>query len=305
MIDVRAVASEADVEVYLDVRNRVHPQTPMSREWVVEQRQKPDNLDLLAALDDVPVGVATVSKFSGDAGGELAYATIRVLQESRRRGVGTALFAAASEHARSLGKSATMTVVRNDDVDSLTFYAARGFEERGRMQDVTLDLATAEVVVEVPEGIEIVPISEEHERGVYAVALEAEPDIPAATPLVPGAFEEWRTRLFGDLIIRDLSCVALQEGRVVGYAILGRHSADTADHWMTGVARSARGRGIASAMKRAQIASAKAAGWSFLRTQNDLGNVAMRAVNEKLGYERRFEWVHLIGPLAPGAALKR
>jgi RimJ/RimL family protein N-acetyltransferase len=35
-----------------------------------------------------------------------------------------------------------------------------------------------------------------------------------------------------------------------------------------------------------------------LRTQNDLGNEAMRAVNEKLGYERQFEWVDLVGPLS-------
>ena len=299
MIGLRVIASDADIDVYLDVRNRVHPQTPMPREWVIEQRRKPDNLDLLAALDGVPVGVATVSKFGGDAGGELAYATIRVLQESRRHGVGSALFEATSEHARSLGKSVMMTVVRDEDVDSFAFYGARGFEERGRMQDVTLDLARADVAVRAPEGIAIVPIGDEHDRGVYAVALEAEPDIPAATPLVPGAFEEWRARLFGDLALRDLSFVALEGDRVVGYAILGRHTPDTADHWMTGVARSARGRGVASALKCAQIAAARKAGWSFLRTQNDLGNAAMRAVNEKLGYERRFEWVHLVGPLAP------
>jgi hypothetical protein len=33
----------------------------------------------------------------------------------------------------------------------------------------------------------------------------------------------------------------------------------------------------------------KAAGWRFLRTQNDLGNLPMRRVNERLGYVKRFE----------------
>jgi RimJ/RimL family protein N-acetyltransferase len=66
---------------------------------------------------------------------------------------------------------------------------------------------------------------------------------------------------------------------------------------MTGVTRSARGRGVALALKQAQIAAAKDAGWKSLRTQNDLGNAPMRRVNEKLGYERRFEWAHLGGPL--------
>ncbi len=191
-----------------------------------------------------------------------------------------------------------MTVVRDEDADSLAFYGGRGFEERGRMQDVTLELSRVDAKVHAPDGIEIVPLAEAHERGVYAVALEAEPDIPAAAALVPAPFDAWRARLCGELILRELSFVAIEAGRVVGYAILGRHSTDTADHWMTGVARAARGRGVASALKCSQIAAAKAAGWSFLHTQNDLGNAAMRAVNEKLGYERRFEWVHLIGPLA-------
>jgi hypothetical protein len=50
--------------------------------------------------------------------------------------------------------------------------------------------------------------------------------------------------------------------------------------------RDSRGRAVALALKQAQIAAAKEAGWSFLRTQNDLANAAMRSVNEKLGYER-------------------
>jgi GNAT superfamily N-acetyltransferase len=66
---------------------------------------------------------------------------------------------------------------------------------------------------------------------------------------------------------------------------------------MTGVARSARGRGVALALKQAQIAAARDAGWKYLRTLNDLGNAPMRRVNETLGYQRQSEWVHLGGPL--------
>jgi GNAT superfamily N-acetyltransferase len=297
---VRPVLTTADIDTYLEVRNRVHPETPMPREWVIEQRTKPDNLDLIAEREGgVAVGVATVSRFRGAPDGDLAYTTLRVPREERRQGIGTALFRRTSQHARDLGKTGTLVVVRHDDVDSLAFYASRGFEERGRMQDVRLELATADVTAAPPEGIEIVPLSEELARGAYAVALEADADIPAAEPLVTGTFEQWRERQLGELTLRHLSFVAVEDGRVVGYAILGRDGADTANHWMTGVARAARGRGVAVALKRAQIAGAKADGWAFLRTQNDLANAAMRAVNEKLGYERRFEWVHLAGPLAP------
>ena len=60
---------------------------------------------------------------------------------------------------------------------------------------------------------------------------------------------------------------------------------------------SARGRGVAYAVKQHQAAAARAAGWRRLRTQNDLANVPMLRVNEKLGYRPKFEWVHLTGPL--------
>jgi len=298
VISVRSVLTEADIDTYLDVRNRVHPQTPMPREAVLEQREKPDNLDLVAELDGAPVGAATVAKFGGAPDGDLAYLTLRVLADARRKGIGTALHRRASEHAHSLGKGGCLVVVRGDDPHSLGYYGARGFAERGRMQDVLLELATAEIAVDPPAGIELRRATEEHDRGVYEVALEADADIPAATPIVTGDFESWRDRRFGgSRTLRDLSFVALEDGRVVGYAILGRHNDDTAEHWMTGVARAARGRGVALALKQAQITAAKEAGWAFLRTQNDLGNAPMRHVNEKLGYERCFEWVHLVGPL--------
>jgi predicted N-acetyltransferase YhbS len=296
VITVRPVETDADIETYLDVRNRGQLQ-PMPREWALEQRRKPTNLDLIAERDGFPAGVATISRFHGAPDGALAQLTIRVPREERRHGIGTALHRRASRHARELGKTATLVVVRGDDSDSLAYYAGRRFEERGRMQDVSLELARAEAVVDLPAGIAIVPLREEHEQGAYAVALEADADIPSAEPLVTGEFDGWHARLFSDLTLRELSFVALDGDRVVGYAILGRDSADTAHHWMTSVAREARGRGVARALKQAQIVAAKEAGWAFLRTTNDLANAPMRAVNEKLGYERKFEWVHLVGPL--------
>ena len=66
---------------------------------------------------------------------------------------------------------------------------------------------------------------------------------------------------------------------------------------MTGVRRDWRGRGVATALKRAQITAAQEAGLRRLRTQNDLANSAMRRVNEKLGYLPRLTWIHLGGPV--------
>jgi L-amino acid N-acyltransferase YncA len=297
VIIVRPVLTEDDIDAYVAVRTLVHPENPMPREVVVDHRKQPDHLDLLAERDDSPVGVASTSKFGGAPDGEFAYLTIRVPAEHRRQGVGTALHRRASEHAAQLGKSRFYAVVRHDDKDSLGYYTLRGFTEIGRMQDVALDLTQATTDRAAPEGIEIVPLAPEHDRGAYAVALEVEADIPSGEPMVSGSFEQWQTRHLGPLLSRGLSLVALERGTVVGYALVGRFTDDTCQHWMTGVARSARGRGIGLALKQSQIAAAKVAGLRYLRAQNDLANAPMRRINEKLGYERRFEWVHLAGPL--------
>jgi L-amino acid N-acyltransferase YncA len=298
VIALRTVETAADIDTYLDVRNRVHPERPMPRDALLDLRRQLNSLDLIAELDGVPVGAGSVARFGGAPDGDLAYLTLRVLRDARRRGVGTALDRRASEHARALGKHLFTVAVRHDDTDSLEYFAARRFDEVGRMQDVRLDLSAVDISPELPTGIEIIPaLTSELERGAYAVALEADADIPAGVPIESGTFDRWRERHFGERTIQGASFVAVENGRVVGYAILGRHTDDAAQHWMTGVARTARGRGIALALKQAQIAAAKSAGWKYLDTQNDLANAPMRRVNEKLGYERRFEWVHLTGPL--------
>jgi mycothiol synthase len=297
VITIRPVETDADIDTFVEIRRRIQPDNPLPREVVVEDERKPDQLGLIAELDREPVGAGSVGKFGLAPDSVYAFMNLRVVEEARRHGVGTALHARCSRHAEEIGKSRLYVMVRHDDEDSLAYFSFRGFEEIGRMQDVRLDLATAVAEESVPVGIEIEVFREVHERGMYETALEADADIPSGEPIRSGTFEQWRERHLTGRALLDLSFVALEQGRVVGYAILGRHNEDTAEHWMTGVARSARGRGVALALKQAQIAAAKDAGWKSLRTQNDLGNAPMRRVNEKLGYERRFEWAHLGGPL--------
>jgi predicted N-acetyltransferase YhbS len=297
VITIRTVENYADIDTYIEIRRRIQPDNPLPREVLVEDQQRADHLGLIAELDGEPVGAASAMKFGGAPDGEYAALNLRVVAEARRRGVGTALDLRCSQHARTLGKTRFFVFSRHDDEDTLGYFAFRGFEETGRMQDVRLDLLTAEVEQFVPAGIELAVAADEYERGMYETALEADADIPSSTPIKTGTFEQWQERHLSGRVLRDHSYVALEDGKVVGYAILGRHNDDTAEHWMTGVARSARGRGVALALKQAQIAAAKEAGWRFLRTLNDLGNAPMRRVNEKLGYERKTEWVHLGGPL--------
>ena len=87
----------------------------------------------------------------------------------------------------------------------------------------------------------------------------------------------------------DGSIVALVDGRIVGYAGLIAWDDDPtrAENGLTVVARGWRGRGLATAMKRRQLAWAAGAGIREVVTWTQTGNEAMRRVNERLGYVMR------------------
>jgi RimJ/RimL family protein N-acetyltransferase len=125
----------------------------------------------------------------------------------------------------------------------------------------------------------------EHLRGAYAVEVECVPDVPATTPMAADPFERWHERISGHAV----NFVALDEGRVVGRASLEHLHGQQhrLEHGLTAVLRSHRGRGVATRLKRAQIAWAAAQGYTELITATDTTNVPMRRVNVKLGYAER------------------
>jgi len=294
---IREVEAESEIETFLAIRAAVDPAHPMTREAWDAERETAGRLDVVDWRGDEAVGCAFAERMYGDPASPIGWVSVRVLGEHRRRGRGTALLRRVSEHVRSFGGTSLYSGTASTAIDMLGFLDHHRFEEVGRMQDVELELAAADATFTVPEGIQIVPLTEELDVGAHAVALEADPDIPTPSPIVTGDLARWRERNLDALAERRLSFVALARGEVVGFAILDRAVPGVLEHYMTGISRDFRGRGIAQALKRAQISAAKAAGYERLRTQNDLANAPMRAVNERLGYRSRLEWVHFQGPL--------
>jgi RimJ/RimL family protein N-acetyltransferase len=106
--------------------------------------------------------------------------------------------------------------------------------------------------------------------------------MPTAAPLDPGSFADWLAEIEGD----PLSLVALDGGRVVGFAGLEVRNgpAGFLGNVLTSVVRSHRGRGIAEALKRTQIAWAGAHGYRQITTSTHRDNEPMNRLNEKLGF---------------------
>ena len=153
-----------------------------------------------------------------------------------------------------------------------------------------LDLTALEPPpIDPPAGVEIVTWAERLELapGIYEVACEAFPDIPGAEDELMEAFEDWLAhQMQGSGDLPEATFLALVGAEVVGYSKISLTAAQptTAHHDMTGVKRAWRGRGIAGALKRAQIAWAKEQGYERLATQNELRNEPIRRLNERLGY---------------------
>jgi mycothiol synthase len=208
------------------------------------------------------------------------------------------LWREASRAAVAIGKSGLEAWTTDETPDVITYLAERGYEEVRRYVRSELDVSAAPDPE--PPGMELTTIAERPElaQELYEVVCEAYPDQPGRGDSSFGGYENWRAHAL-DPHPPETYFLALDRGRVVGFAFL-EVDGDVATHGFTGVARAARGRGVATALKRAHIAWAKANGIRTLRTVNETRIGAIRRLNERYGYRPGTSEVVLRGPLAPG-----
>ncbi len=296
--------TDSDLELSLDIHNAVMPARAASVADVLSWRKGvPERLELVAHVEGEPVGEGLVAIEPHQRGRSTATLDVCVLPERRRRGVGSALYRELSSWAREHGCDAVEAWIEEVDADSLAFAEHRGFAEIGRDSRLVLDLAPIEApIVEPPAGVEITTWAERPElaRGMYEVALEAWPDIPGNEDDVVGPYEEWLADELGGAADRPEACfVAVAGEEAVGYAKFHLTEArpSVAIHDITGVKRAWRGRGIARALKQAEIAWAKQAGYEQLQTRNELRNEPIRRLNEQFGYRELPGMVFLRGVL--------
>lgn len=311
MLEIREAVTDEDLGHMVAIIGRVSPDNPMSIEearW--QDAQYPGGKRFVALLDGQPVGC-------GGAGRVYMYAedfpalwgNISVLPEHRRRGVGSALLEAISGVARARGKPDLYGRTTSDRPESIAFLDHRGFREVERMKVVRLELAGLAVpAIDAPAGITISSLAERPDLadGLHAVAVEALPDIPGDDRMDPGTAEEFRARDVDRAILPPWGyAVAIDDatGEVVGYANLMLVAGNPGLAWnaMTAVRRAWRGRGVASALKRATIAWAAANGLEAIETANDIGNAPMRAVNRRLGYVPMPDEIYFQGPIVAAA----
>jgi GNAT superfamily N-acetyltransferase len=277
---IRLAETPADFELVAEIYADVSPDGRLTAGEVARS----SGLELLAGED----GYAHLAESSVT---DAMFAMVRVRPPARARGVGSALLAAAAEHAVARGRMKLWGRIFESEAESRRWAAARGFAEITRDIDVLLTVAPGDG--ERTAGI--VELADEHLAGAYAVVAEATPEValPQVAAAVP--FDDWlekeRTR-------NATAFVALDGAEVVGYAALYPlpGTPHRLENGLTAVKKSHRRRGIAIALKRAEIAWAAENGYTEIVTDMVEGNAGMRAVNKRLGYEERPAWVVVEGP---------
>lgn len=293
MIRIHRAESDADLRAWIDVRRKLLPNESAGTVGELRARATPARLLLIAELDGALAGsgLADRSALAGRAS-----VAPRVLPEARRRGVGAALLGDLATHVLRLGVGEAVALVDGYDEPSIAFARRFGFIEVDRQVEQVRVLGDEPDPPPPPAGVELVAISDRPEilRASYELARQGYADM-ATDREASISLAEW---LREEATLPHGSFAALAEGEVVGYSGLCRHdSAGVAEDGLTVVRRDWRGRGLATALKRRELAWAAVNGLREVVTWTQQGNEGMRRVNVSLGFTTRDLTLTMAAPL--------
>lgn len=277
-MELSPCVTDADYEAWRSVRIAVLPYERCDTVEELRARESPERLMLLARQDGAVVGSGMADRGeSADSGA----AAPRVLPDHRRRGIGEEILRALADHCTSLDLPRLRAKV--DDDESLAFARRFGFVEVDREVELTRSVAGAPSPPPLPEGVEVVTSAERPglwEASYDGFGREALAGFAVDTPLEVTP-EQWATTWRADPMF-----LALHDGEVVGCAglLLDTDEPTRAENALTAVRGDWRGRGIAVHLKLRALEWAAAHDLDEVYTWTQDGNVAMRTLNERLGY---------------------
>jgi GNAT superfamily N-acetyltransferase len=175
-----------------------------------------------------------------------------------------------------------------EDDGARAFAVRHGFQEVDRQVEQVRALTPDEPPAPPFEAVEFWTVAQRPEllQRSFALAQQGYADMvlksgPAVVPI-----DEW---LIEEATLPGGTFVAVEHGIIVGYAGLNAWTGDDTrgENGLPVVERRWRGQGLATALKRLQLAWAAAHGIREIVTWTQVGNEAMQRVNVRLGYVPR------------------
>ncbi|HEV2250433.1 MAG TPA: hypothetical protein VGT60_07995 [Candidatus Limnocylindria bacterium] len=220
-----------------------------------------------------------------------------------------ALYELLEAESRADGTTTVTTWAWDGDTLRKDMLAARGYREERRERFWELDLGAERSRIERMteasraklrrDGVELLTLARDTDPDrlakLHRMSTEAEGDVPTTVPHVEQTFEEFTQWLASPGLRQDRMWIARQADDILGISMLAYPPVRgvVATEW-TGMARRARGRGIARALKCETLMQAIALGVDRVRTDNDSTNAPILHINETMGYRRRSDMVQYL-----------
>lgn len=216
----------------------------------------------------------------------------------QQRGIGTALYDHIRDALVTLNPLTLVAQAFEDKPESIKFLEQRGFELVMRYALSQLDVRAFDqdkfsgisekmnaLNIKLHSFAELDDIDPDWKRNVWDLAWELVQDVPSPDPMTRQPFEQWLKRFDAPYYLADAQFVAMDANHYVGYSGLWLALADREKLYtgLTGVVRSQRRKGIATAAKVRGIEYAKQRGIKFIETDNEENN-PMYDLNVQLGF---------------------
>jgi GNAT superfamily N-acetyltransferase len=315
--------SDEDYGVIIDIHNAVFPDEVDLPELLKHRDNARDQSYMLERVilevDGAPVGSCSFGESSWTPVLGKFWIYVQVHPDHQRRGHGKAIY----DHVVGVLSEKKPTILdswtREDKADAVTFLTKRGYEQvmRGQNSRLTLSEFDASKFADVVErvrasGVRIVPLAELKEtdpdwrKKLYELDWLLSLDVPEIDEPKKREFEIYCKQTFDKpTFFPDGFFVALDGDEYVGVSMLELNLADPTKLQtdLTGVIRSHRRKGIATALKVHALSKAQTTEAEYLDTDNEEKN-PMYTLNVKLGFKPIAGWLHMrknMGATAGGA----
>lgn len=309
---------DADYEAAVGIENAVYPEHPQHadswRYWDSNREAKYLWRRYLGEIDGKIVATADLghTSWSYQPGKYLLY--VAVHPRYQQHGVGSAVYDFLMDEVSLLEPTKLVSYAREDHTRSLKFLENRGFEPvlrtpTSRLTVAEFDAALFEEKVTrvLQSGIAIKTMAQlqnedpDWKTKVYELEWECLQDVPTSDPLTRRSLEQFeRMTLNNPRLLPDGWFIAVDGERYVGLSALWRNPADERllNTGLTGVVRSHRRRGIATALKVQAIEFARRYGAKEIDTDNEENN-PMFQLNLQLGFQPQPAFVDFEKQLLP------
>jgi GNAT superfamily N-acetyltransferase len=304
--------SDEDYGIVIDIANAVFPDELDLRELLKHRDNARDQNYMLERVilevDGKPVGTSSFGESMWTPIPGKFWIYVQVHPDHQRKGYGKAIY----DHVVGVLSEKKPTILdswtREDKTDAISFLTQRGYEQVMRGQNSRLTLAAfdpsgfADVVERVSEsGIRIVTLAElrendpEWRKKLYELDWLLSLDVPEIDEPKKREFEVYCRQTFDKpTFFPEAFFVALDSDEYVGVSMLELNLADPTKLQtdLTGVVRSHRRRGIATALKVRALSKAKTTEAQYVDTDNEEKN-PMYTLNVKLGFEPTPGWLDM------------